>query len=260
MDDYTEKGRSDRRWLIVLILFIVIAAAAAITLAVYLLPRFFRHPVEQPSYIESATASGETVVLVQNPIDFESLWAENEDVVAWIKIPGTAIDYPVLQASPEEKESFYLDHGMDKQYRRAGCIYIQKMNAKGFTDPNTVLYGHYMANGSMFADLHQFRKDAFFAENEYAYVYTPGHILTYRIYSAFVYDDRHILYSFDFASDEGFSAFLNDTLHPASMARQVREGVEVTTTDRIISLSTCTMRDSERYLVEGVLISDQRTY
>ena len=124
---------------------------------------------------------------------------------------------------------------------------------------NTVLYGHYMANGMMFADLHKFRKADFFQQHDTLYIYTPGHILTYRIYAAFVYDNRHILNSFDFSNPFEYQAFLSQTLNPSSMRRQVRDGVTVTTDDRIITLSTCTGKSTERYLVEGVLIHDQRT-
>ena len=121
------------------------------------------------------------------------------------------------------------------------------------------MYGHNMKNGSMFAALHKYKDKEFFDENQYIYVYTPGHILTYQIYSAFVYDNRHILNSFNFLDDEEYQAFLDQTLNPKSMTKQVREGVEVTTDDRIITLSTCTSNNSERYLVLGVLIDDQRT-
>ena len=90
-------------------------------------------------------------------------------------------------------------------------------------------------------------------------MYTPGHILTYEIYSAFVYDDRHILNSFDFSSKEEYAEFLSATLSPKSMTRNVREGIEVDTNDRIITLSTCTGVKTQRYLVVGVLVNDQQT-
>lgn len=74
-----------------------------------------------------------------------------------------------------------------------------------------------------------------------------------------MYDNRHILNSFDFSNPFEYQSFLSQTLNPSSMRRQVRDGVTVTTDDRIITLSTCTGKSTERYLVEGVLIHDQRT-
>ena len=65
-------------------------------------------------------------------------------------------------------------------------------------------------------------------------IYTPGHILTYEVYSAFVYDNRHILNSFNFSDKEDYAAFLQQTLKPNSMTKQVREGISVTTNARIM--------------------------
>lgn len=242
-------------WRILLIVCVIAFTVSAAMVAVRLLP-----PLDQPSAVTSTpSASTPPEVLVDNPINFKSLQKKNSDIIGWIRVDGTRIDYPILQSGDGTVESFYLDHNPDRERHRAGSIYIQKMNAPSFLDPNTVVYGHYMANGSMFADLHQFRKEAFFAENDTITVYTPDHIYTYRIYAAFVFDDRHILNSYDFHIDEGYEQFLAVTRDPPTMRRQMREGVEVTTDDRIITLSTCTGVDTERYLVVGVLIDEART-
>lgn len=210
--------------------------------------------------VSSIPNSGSAENLPDNPIDFAALQAKNPDTAAWIKIPGTIIDYPVMYSGKSgDGKDFYLNHNSDKQSHRAGAIYMQDINSADFTDPNTVLYGHNMANGSMFSWLHQYKKKAFFDENRTIIIYTPGHILTYEIYSAFHYDDRHILYSFDFSDEESYAAFLQQTLNPTSMVKQVREGISVTTNARIITLSTCTGSNTQRLLVVGVLTDDQKT-
>ena len=241
------------KWAVVLVFSAVVFAVALIFLIIHLLP-------ERPENtdIPSSLPTSQAEELPDNPINFDELKAQNPDICAWIQIPGVNVNYAVLQSS-DDAEDFYLNHDTQKKYKTAGSIYIQKINNKDFTDPNTVIYGHNMLNGSMFGTLKKFRNRQFFEENTTIYVYTPGHILTYTIYSAFVYDDRHILNSFNFGTDKGFSAFLEQTLNPTSMVKNIREGVNVTTNDRIISLSTCTANDSERYLVEGVLINDQPT-
>jgi len=243
-------------WKIVLGVCLAVFAAALVLLLIHILPTA-QPVVSTPS--SSSPPVSEPVILPDNPIDFTAQKAKNPHVVGWIQIPGTVINYPVMQSGNDVPENFYLNHAPDRSYRRAGSIYIQQMNKSDFSHPNTLIYGHNMANGSMFAALDKFRKKAFFDEHEYIYVYTPGHILTYRIFSAFVYDDRHILNSFDFNNPDDYASFLKQSLEPTSMARQVRKGVSVTTSDRIITLSTCTTRDNERYLVEGVLIHDQPT-
>ncbi len=264
----TEKRQKSLLWTVVLIVSICLAAVCLVQLALIYLPAWGLREVEDPSHASIPTDTSSAVPLEPNPIDFAALQAENPDIIGWIRVPGTVIDYPILQQNSQRDadvyyegmtEDFYLNHDRNGKKHRAGAIYIQQMNSADFTDANTVIGGHYMANGTMFADLHKFRKTAFFNEHETAYVYTPGHIRTYRIYSAFVYDDRHILNAFDFHTAAGYQAFLDVTMDPPSMQRQVRQGITVTPQDRIITMTTCTARDAERYLVEGVLIHDQLT-
>lgn len=197
--------------------------------------------------------------LPDNPIDFESLQETNEDVYAWITIPNTLVDYPVVQSGADESDSFYLDHNINKEYEFAGMIYSQKMNSLDFTDPVTVLYGHNMKNKSMFGSLHNFEDAEFFEENEEFYVYTPGHILTYEVAAAYVYDNRHIMNTFNFLEESEMQEYIDSILSPNSMTANVREGVRITTEDHILTLSTCNGNDNQRYLVQGVLISDELT-
>lgn len=244
-------------WRIMLIAACTVFALCIVGIAAHMLPRwFFRDNIVPPT--PAPSISGEEG-LPDNPIDFAALQEKNPDTVAWIKVPGTVIDYPVMRSGADREENFYLDHNSEGKSHVAGAIYMQKLNDARFSDPNTVLYGHDMRNGSMFAWLHRYKKKDFFDEHRTITVYTPGHILTYEIYSAFVYDNRHILNSFNFYNKDDYAAFLKQTLNPASMTRQVREGVSVTTNARILTLSTCTGVSTQRYLVVGVLTNDQRT-
>lgn len=252
-----EKKNRRRVWLVILILCLLLFIVALALLAWHLWP--VHNPAPPTPDTTPSTTTTTQVVLPDNPIDFPKLQADNPHTVAWIEVPGTVINYAIMQSGNDVPENFYLDHGEDRKYKYAGSIYIQQMNRADFTNPNTVMYGHNMKNGSMFAALHKFRDKAFFDENQYIYVYTPGHILKYRIYSAYVYDNRHILNSFNFSDETEYQTYLDQSLNPKSMTRQVRKGVKVTTDDRIITLSTCTSNNRERYLVQGVLIDDQPT-
>lgn len=218
--------------------------------------------VTNPVTTSPTGATEETTVtepLATNPINFEELTGLNSDLYAWIRIPGTVIDYPVAQ-SRDKDDNYYLHHNYLGNYEFAGTIYSQRHNTKYFIDRVTVLYGHNMLNGTMFAGLHKFSDEDFFEENRYIYIYTDGHILTYEIFAAYEYDDRHILNSFEFSDDEVYAQYLEDCLNPHSGNSNVREGIELTVDDRIITLSTCTNYNSSmRYLVQGVLINDERT-
>lgn len=255
-----QRSRKSLGWRIAAWVFAAVFVASATALISFFLPQ-----AGQPGLVSSVPLSApvsDQPVRVENPIDFAALQAENPEIVAWISVPGTHIDYAILQSGTvHPEEDYYLYRDEKGNHRRSGSIYIQQQNSANFTDPNTVIYGHNMANGSMFADLHQYRaKEDFFNKNDTIYVYTPGHIYTYRLYSAFVFDNRHILNAYNFHDKEGFSAFLQETLSPSSMQRRVRQGVSVTDRDRIITLSTCYARDDQRYLVIGVLTNEQLTF
>ncbi len=197
--------------------------------------------------------------LAENPIDFAGLQELNKDIYAWIYIPNTGIDLPVFQASADKDDNYYMYRNVKGEYEFKGSIYSQRLNKKDFSDPVTVLYGHHMLDDSMFSNLHYFMDKQFFRENEYFYIYTPGHILTYHIVSAHEYDERHILNSFDFKQERAFRDYLDYIMAPRTMVAYVRESVVLTTEDRIVTLSTCTEGGSARYLVQGVLISDEPT-
>ncbi len=213
-----------------------------------------------PTISTGTTSATEAEVLVNNPKNFKKLHSLNPDLYAWIKIPNTNIDNPVAQSSVDD-DNYYLHHNYLGNYEFAGTIYSQRQNSKYFMDPVTVLYGHNMLDGSMFADLHKFADKDFFDKNEIMYVYTDGYILTYQIFAAYEYDDRHILNSFDFADDAVFEGYLQTCLNPHSSNANIRQGVTLDVEDKILTLSTCTNYNSSlRYLVQGVLIDEQRTY
>lgn len=193
----------------------------------------------------------------ENPIDFDSLIKKNPDIYSWIYIPNTNINYPVCRHASDD--NFYLDHDIYGNYSYAGAIYSQFCNTREFDDRVTVLYGHNMADGSMFADLHKFKDKNFFDENKYFYIYTENRKLTYEVVSAFVYDDRHIMNTFDFSDDKVFEDYLDMISNPRSVSSNAREGISLDIDDKIVTLSTCLNSGDGRYLVQGVLINDEQT-
>ena len=253
------KPKSKRLWLILIVVLVLIGAGS---LGYYLWQEFAPNGFDPSGYKNpvpsSLSASSEETVLRDNPIDFAAIRADNEDVCGWITIPDTQIDYPIMQSS-RASDDFYLDHNIKGNYDINGSIYIQRLNSYDFSDPNTVIYGHNMRNGSMFQNLHKFRDPAFFESHDTFYIYTPHHILTYRIFAAYRYDNRHILNSFDFSDEKVFEEYIASCLNPNSMIRSVREGVTITTEDKIVTLSTCINDARYRYLVQGVLIDDEST-
>ena len=185
-------------------------------------------------------------------VDFESLWELNPDVYAWLEIPGTIISYPVLQHAVDD--GYYLNHTIDYKEGRPGAIYSERCNETDFSEFIHILYGHNMRNGSMFADLHKYEDQDFLNENSEIYIYTPDKIFVYRIFAAVVTGDRHIMYLYDFSSEAGKQKYLDDLYKKTDSRNRYLEGVEVTTEDKILTLSTCVYGEKDRrYLVNGVL-------
>lgn len=189
----------------------------------------------------------------EKELDFARLKETNSDIYAWIYVPGTAIDYPVLQHPADD--TFYLEHNIDKSSGLPGCIYSELINGTSFNDRNTVLYGHNMLNGTMFATLHRYEDSEFFDENRYIFIYTDKGVYVYEIFAAYTYSDIHLLKGIDITSEEKFGDYLEEALSVRGMSDNIEPGLGVNGRDRIITLSTCTSDDSKRYLVQGVLLN-----
>ena len=213
------------------------------------------------SSIVATTVENKDETAVNNPIDFKSLQKKNSDIYAWIKVSGTKVDYPIVQ-SPDSDEMYLKHSAIDKSWVASGAIYTEMVNTTSFEDRVTLIYGHNGYGDSMFTTLHKFEKKDFFDKHDKFIIYTPTSKLTYKIVSAFKYDDRHIMNSFDFQNDDIFLEFLEMIQNPSSSVKNVSDnlGRDLTADDCIVVLSTCiTNQRSSRYLVCGVLEKNEKT-
>lgn len=208
---------------------------------------------EQQTEADPETQEAEKAEL---PIDFEGLWEVNPEIYAWLRVPDTNIDYPVLQHM-EDDQSYYLTRDIYGKSNQAGSIYTEYYNSKDFQEPNTVLYGHNMKNGSMFHNVRYFADREYFDGHEELYIYLPDKILKYQIIACYEYDDRHLLGSFDFHDEAIFAEYLEEIMNPRSMYAMIREGVELTTEDKLVTLSTCVAnKPNNRRLLQAVLVEE----
>ena len=191
-------------------------------------------------------------------IDFASLQEMNEDIYAWIFIPGTNVSYPILQSSDASNDDYYLMHNLDGTYGYPGNIYTQQRNAKDFTDRNTVIYGHNMRNGSMFQSLHWYEEDGFLSEHPYVYIYTENEKLVYEIFAVYTTDNRLLLdYYGDFENIEVYAEYLAEVYAQYGESDAIiNPSVVADASDRIITLSTCLGVETERFVVQAKLIEE----
>lgn len=199
-----------------------------------------------------------------NPIDWEEWIARNSDVYAWLVVPDTKVDLPILQHPVID--DYYLTHDIDGNPLIDGALYTQiNYNSKDLTsDKVTVVYGHtFTDNDAMFTTLHNFEDLAFFEEHPTFYVYTPTDRLEYEVVSAFDYDNRHILETQNMSDPAVVEEFFAMVQNPSTMNGNSRalEQALSSTDDHLLVLSTCTQpaNDSQRFLVVAVLRDVQPT-
>lgn len=206
---------------------------------------------------EKAKASKKKVkeTKVKIPIDFAQLQQQNPDVYAWIQIPDTAVDYPIMQSASDN--AYYLNHTVTGAEGYPGSIYTENLNSQDFTDKNTVIYGHNMDDGTMFGGLHQYVDPAYMSQHSEIYIYTPEHKYTYKVFAAVTYDNRHILETYNCNEEAQFQDFLDSVMSVQNIASQYSSDIVATSGDRIITLSTCNGNSEQRFLVEAVLSNEE---
>lgn len=197
-------------------------------------------------------------VIPQKNLDWDTIRMYNSDIYAWIYIPGTEVDYPVLQHPTDD--THYLNYNLNGSKGYPGCIYTELVNSKEFTDFDTIVYGHNMRDGSMFATLHYFESQSFFNNCPYIYIYTKTKTLVYEVIAAYTTDDKHIMYSYDFSTEAGRNMYLGSILQNGDEKGRRRD-TEVTAYNYLLTLSTCIRGQSQnRFLVQAKLINEEALY
>lgn len=183
---------------------------------------------------------------------FNKLQEINKDIVGWIYIPNTKIDYPVVKTSNNE---FYLNRDAEKNTNKAGAIFMDYRNSldESFNtkDKNTVLYGHHMKDGSMFADLKKFKDQDFFNENKYIYMDTKDGRKKYEIFSVFIAKTDFNYIKSQFNNEKDFTNFSKSIQEKSSISTDIK----LSNTDEFLTLSTCTYEfDDGRLALVGRLV------
>ena len=185
------------------------------------------------------------------PEDYDKLLGINGDFKAWITVPNTNINYPVVQTTDN---SYYLTNNFKRESNAGGAIFIGCDNISPFDERNTIIHGHNMRDGSMFASLNKFKEESFFTENKYIYINTRDSVLKYEVFSTYVEEANIESYKYLFSTDEEYVDFLN-TIKNKSM--HYRDGIDLTKDDKIITLSTCTYEINDgRLLVQARLVNE----
>lgn len=170
-------------------------------------------------------------------VDWAALKAVNGDVVGWVQIPGTVINYPVYQSTDNDH---YLRTNAEGNYSLGGQVFMDYQNkAPGLLDQQTIIYGHHLMNGSMFKQIADMDQQEFFDSIQTVWYVTEGQ--TYELEPLFLYyvaaDDTTVR-QFDFASVEEFRSYLSSKLAIAS-TQNTQAAAIISSTTRVLTLATC---------------------
>ncbi len=209
----------------------------------------YAQPLEEqlpePAGTTAGTLADEPVEPIINP-KIAALQETNKDIVGWVRIEGTPIDYPVVQG---EDNAFYLKHDAEGGKNKAGSIFMDYRNDAGGDNRNTIVYGHYMKDGTMFGKLQNY--ESWWTFDRLKTI--DFELLTgdeeWVVFSAYVADPSFDYIRTEFDSDEQFQSFLDDiqrrSLHPST--------VKPTADDKILTLSTCSYDyDNARFVIHAV--------
>lgn len=250
----------------------IVAIAIAIVLVLFLVVRYIQYQRQiskneelMNQLAEETESEIEVTVLptdqtesvsenqtIEKKHDFKVLKQTNEDIYAWIIVPDTQVDYPILQSSTDNK---YLDTNIDGSKGYPGCIYTNSCNSKNFDDYITVVYGHNMKSGEMFGSLHNFDEEDFFDSFETYTVETETSCLTYSVYAAVNYNDKLIPAYYDVKSASGRDEFIASLEEcRGNSLTHFNDDITISGEDKVLVLSVCIGgQDTRRYLIVSKL-------
>ena len=189
-------------------------------------------PETETLWVPAAPEEEDPHITFLETLDLEALRQVNPQVVGWILIPDTRINYPLLQGSDND---YYLKRTWDQRQNAVGSIFLEHLSSPDLSDFNTIVYGHNMRDGSMFAGLRKYRDQSYFEEHPYVYIRSDQGVYRYEIFASCLAGINSDAYSLGFPGEEARSRFLDNVLADSFLSTGIRPEI----TDRILTLSTC---------------------
>lgn len=183
-------------------------------------------------------------------IDFEALEEINPQIVGWLYLPDTIISYPVVQG---EDNSYYLKHLLDGTENSSGCPFLDS-RCNGLQGKNSVIYGHYMKNDTLFAPLKEYQNQEYYEAHPTIFLIRPEETLRIQLFSAYITGtENEDPWQLNFSSDEEYGAWLEKLQERSSFETDVIP----TVADQVITLSTCNYTfQNARFVCHGRVVKE----
>lgn len=206
--------------------------------------------ITQPQGTGQESAGTEKAPPRKKP-DFAELEKINPDVAAWLSEDGTGIDYPVVRG---EDNAYYLTHLFTGKKNKLGTIFMDYRNSRDFSDPNTVLYGHNMKDGSMFYSLTKYKKQSYYNRFPTMRLDTPDGSIQIALFAGVVVDGNYDSVRLKFSDNRDFESYVASLKGKSTFSSDV----SAVPGDRIVTLCTCSYEfDNARYALFGKLLPDE---
>ena len=189
--------------------------------------------IEQEEKIDKENPYWEYIKMPLIDVDFAKLKQTNSNTVGWIKVEGTNINYPFVQANDN---NFYLTHSYDKSYNTAGWVFLDYRNNIKRADKNTIIYAHGRLDKTMFGSLRNYKDQTYWGYHPFVYIYDDNGGHRYEIFSAYEADVTSNTYLVGFKDETEKQDFLDECVKQSV----IQTNVVPTLNDRILTLSTCT--------------------
>lgn len=178
-------------------------------------------------------------------VDWEKLHAINKDIVGWLQIPGTNVNYPVVQGASNND---YLRTTIRGDKAVEGSIFMDYESSRSLDDLHTILYGHNIKNGSMFHAIASYSDKDFFNQHRTAYYITPEKNVVLKALATYVTDGADMsVRKFDFANEQEFTDYVKDRISKSAV---VADDFDVANVKHLFELSTCSyMREDGRTIL-----------
>lgn len=180
-------------------------------------------------------------------VDFAALSRINQDIVGWLYCDGTQINYPVVQGNDDE---YYLNHLFDGTENTNGCLFLDSRVDASFSNVHSIIYGHHMRSGAMFAALDGYKRQSFYDAHPTMLLITPDATYEVQLFAAYVADPSENAWEISFANNEEIQSWIGAAISRSTFT----SNVEPTPGDLLLTLSTCSYEFGDaRFVVVGMM-------
>lgn len=208
-------------------------------------------PAQEETPAEEQTETEDQVETKQLKIlpEYEQIYAENSDLVGWLEIDGTVINYPVLQSDTEQDSQFYLTHSFAKKKDKNGSLFMDYRNDFVNRDTNIIIYGHNMKNGAMFGSLKKYLEKGYLEQHNkvrFDTIYEHG---VYEVIDAFLseasYQDEYTFRYYNFLNAKNEAEFDAFSVNVMQLDALKKGTLDAKYGDQLLTLSTCSSYTEE---------------